>query len=172
MAVNRIHIVGNCGSGKTYLADKLARHLLVPVCNLDDIYWDNASGKQGQFMPEDIRDQNLAAILQKQSWVIEGIYYKWLAQSFAAADVIIIIEPANWIRNLRLVKRFIKGQLGLVNNKNETLKSFIALVKWAQPYSKTKIPEIIEMTEPYKAKRFFFKNADEAFEFMTSSCIN
>lgn len=172
MAVNRIHIVGGPGSGKTYLGKKIAQHLSVPVCDLDNLFWDNTANNYNTRATEEDRDKALADILSNERWVIEGVYYKWLQHSFEQADVIIIIKPNDFIRNYRLVKRFISRQLGLVPSKKDSLKGFIALLKWGQEYSRKNLPLILEFTKPYKDKRFFFKNADEAFEFLTSSHNN
>ena len=32
-------------------------------------------------------------ILSKESWIIEGVYYSWLQDSFIKADVVFILKP-------------------------------------------------------------------------------
>ena len=164
--MKRIHIIGGLGSGKTYLSRKLGKHFNIPVLALDDIYWDNTEWKQGIERPVKERDRQLEVFLQNENWVMEGIYYKWLTPSFEKADIIILIQPNEWLRNFRLFKRFIQSRLGLIDEKKQSFKAFIGLLKWAQKYAKDKIPPILEMTEPYKDKRLSFSSADEAFDFL------
>ena len=167
--IKRIHIIGAPGSGKTYLGKKLAEYLSVPVTDLDNIVWDNNAKTYGIKISEEERNARLRDILQNPSWIIEGIYYGWLQESFATADAIILIQPNDFVRNYRIILRYIKRKLGLVKSKKETFKSFVALLKWGQSYSSEKIPAILEMTEPYQDKRYFFKTADQAFEFIISN---
>ena len=78
----KIHIIGCSGTGKTYLAKKLSNKYSIPHYDLDNIYWDNSSQKYGIKMEVEKRDKLLQNILEKDNWIIEGIYYKWLEQSF------------------------------------------------------------------------------------------
>ena len=77
----KIHIIGCSGRGKTYLAKKLSNKYNIPHYDLDDIYWDNSSQEYGIKTSAEKRDKLLQNILEKDDWIIEGIYYKWLEQS-------------------------------------------------------------------------------------------
>lgn len=45
----KIVIIGNSGSGKTWLAKNLASLITVPLIHLDDIFWDsNGFEKKGR----------------------------------------------------------------------------------------------------------------------------
>ncbi len=174
MAVNpytKIHIIGGPGSGKTYLGKRMANHLSVPVCDLDNLFWDNKADNYNTKATEQDRANGLATVLAKPQWIIEGVYYSWLQTSFKEADVIIIIQSNDVVRNYRIIKRFIQRKLGFIQSKKDNLKGLIALIKWGQAYSTEKIPEILKATEDYKAKRYFFKNADTAFDFLVSNPV-
>ncbi|MDN3685090.1 hypothetical protein QW180_21950 [Vibrio sinaloensis] len=56
---------------------------------------------------QEVRSAKLNEILAQSSWVIEGVYYKWLAPSFEDADVIIVLTTPLWKRQWRISKRFI-----------------------------------------------------------------
>ena len=104
----KIHIIGCSGTGKTYLAKKLSNKYNIPHFDLDNIYWDNSSEKYGVKTEIEKRNKSLQNILEKDDWIIEGIYYKWLEQSFKNADIIYILDLPKYIYKFRIVKRFIK----------------------------------------------------------------
>ena len=84
----KIHIIGSTGSGKTYLAREISKRLHIPFFELDDIVWNGAVELSGKNSPE-VRDKILEDIINKEQWIIEGVYHKWLGRSFEEADVII-----------------------------------------------------------------------------------
>ena len=104
----KIHIIGCSGTGKTYLAKKLSNKYNIPHYDLDNIYWDNSSEKYGVKTEIEKRNKLLQNILEKDDWIIEGIYYKWLEQSFKNADIIYILDLPKYIYKFRIIKRFIK----------------------------------------------------------------
>ena len=104
----KIHIIGCSGTGKTYLAKKLSNKYNIPHYDLDNIYWDNSSEKYGVKTEIEKRNKSLQNILEKDDWIIEGIYYKWLEQSFKNADIIYILDLPKYIYKFRIIKRFIK----------------------------------------------------------------
>ena len=78
----KIHIIGCSGSGKTYLAEALSKQYDIPHFDLDDIQWDNSAAGYGVKRPPEERAALLQEILAKPDWIIEGVYHKWVRQSF------------------------------------------------------------------------------------------
>ena len=109
----KIYIIGCSGTGKTYLAKKLSNKYNIPHYDLDNIYWDNSFQKYGIKTEIEKRDKLLQDILEEDSWIIEGIYYKWLEQSFKEADIIYILDLPKYIYKFRIIKRFIKRKLNI-----------------------------------------------------------
>ena len=157
----KIHIIGCSGTGKTYLAKKLSKKYNIPHYDLDNIYWDNFSKKYGIKMEVEKRNKLLQNILEKDAWIIEGIYYKWLEQSFKEADTIYILDLPKYIYKIRIIKRFIKRKLKLEISKKETLKSLLDLLKWTDRFQNENIKEIIKILEIYKEKVYFIKSKKE-----------
>ena len=157
----KIHIIGCSGTGKTYLAKKLSNKYNIPRYDLDNIYWDNSSEKYETKTEFEKRDKLLQKILEKDSWIIEGIYYKWLEQSFKNADIIYILDLPKYIYKFRIIKRFIKRKLRLEAGKKETLKSLLNLLKWTDKFQNENMKEIIKIFEKYKEKVHFIKNKNE-----------
>lgn len=145
----KIHIIGGSGSGKTYLADKLSKEYNIEHYDLDDLQWDNKAESYGIKRNPDERRAMLQEILEKDEWIIEGVYYKWCKQCFADADKIYLLEVPRLTYRYRTIKRFIRRKLGLEKGKKETLKSLKDLLKWADSYSNNDMPEIKKLIEPY-----------------------
>ena len=72
MRLNRIIIIGNCGSGKTYLAGALASSFDIPVINLDNIYFISGTVFQKRSANEIV--VAIRKIQNKKKWVVEGVY--------------------------------------------------------------------------------------------------
>ena len=130
----RIHIIGGPGSGKSYTAAKLAKRFSVLAYDLDDLFWDHTVFCYGIRADPEKRDQQLATIVSQNGWVIEGVYYQWLAPSFKAADIVVALTPSMWIRHGRVIRRFIMRKLGRVPSKRESLADLWRLLRWSHIY--------------------------------------
>ena len=131
----RIHLIGGPGSGKSYAAARLSAQFDVPVYALDDLFWDNTtSGYDVRREPAE-RDQQLASLVERDGWIIEGVYYGWVAPSFAAADIIIALTPSILIRQWRVMKRYALRKAGReASSKDESLVDLWQLLRWGQTY--------------------------------------
>ncbi|TFK71048.1 hypothetical protein BDN72DRAFT_870114 [Pluteus cervinus] len=67
----RIHLVGNCGVGKSTLGRELSKILSIPYFDLDEVYWKpgwkEPSPEEFEAKIQQIRDQH-------SEWVIDGNY--------------------------------------------------------------------------------------------------
>ncbi len=159
----KIHIIGGAGSGKSFLSRELSADLGIDSYELDNIFWDNAAQGFNKKATESIRDLELQKILTKDAWIIEGVYFRWLYQSFFDSDVIIVLVPNIWIQNYRLIKRFIRRKMGLeYSNKNETIRGLIALLRWNHGYNKHKLKILFEFISEFESKTIIVKSNDEA----------
>jgi adenylate kinase family enzyme len=71
--MDRAFIMGNGGSGKTWLAQQLAQRLRYPVFHLDDFHWlPNFAGER----PRDERNRLVAeAAVTRGSWRASMVRY-------------------------------------------------------------------------------------------------
>ena len=140
MRYQRIHLLGGPGSGKTYIAARIAAALDIQAYDLDDLFWDPSAPTYSVKADQEKRDQALAALVMQETWVIEGAYYKWLTPSFERADLIIILTPSVWLRDLRVVKRSALHLLGKSDAaKKETFASLLNLIHWNHTYEKNQL---------------------------------
>ena len=169
----KIHIIGGSGTGKTFIAVKISKVYNIPHFDLDDIFWDNEAISYGTRMPIEKRTQLLNNIIVTDNWIIEGVYYKWLIDSFASSDWIYVIKTSSFICNTRIIKRFIKRKLGIQKGKKETIKSLYDLLVWTNNYQKYDIPKIIEFLHEYKNKIVLVKKSEDVFEHLRKNdCDN
>jgi adenylate kinase family enzyme len=131
----RIHIIGGPGSGKSYAASALSARFGVPAYDLDDLFWDRSAAGYGVRAQTAVRDQQLASIVARDGWIIEGVYYGWLTPSFAAADIIIALTPSVLVRHWRVMKRFVHRKFGQApSKKEESLGDLWRLLRWSHAY--------------------------------------
>ena len=135
----RIHILGGPGSGKSYLAAKLANHFGIPAYDLDSLFWDQTSSCYGIRANPEKRDQQLATVVTQDGWVIEGVYYQWLAPSFKAANIVLALTPSIGIRHWRVIRRFVLRRLGRVPSKHESLADLWRLLRWSHAFDANKL---------------------------------
>ena len=148
----KIHIIGCSGSGKTYLANALAKKYNIPHFDLDDIQWDNNAEGYGTKRPLEERNALLQEILNNNEWVIEGVYYAWVQQSFDEADKIYVLDMPRYLYKSRIIIRSIKRKLGIQQGKRETLKSVYNLLKWTETFQNKNLKEIKTILEKYENK--------------------
>jgi adenylate kinase family enzyme len=161
--IKRVHIIGGAGSGKTFAACGISEKLGIQAYDLDTIFWDNTDDSYNQKASPEVRDQKLKEILLNESWIIEGVYFKWLKESFQKADVIILLIPNYAICTLRIISRFIRRKIGIMpSRKKETIRGLLELIKWNQRYNKEDIPDLVALLKPYNDKVKVFSKADEA----------
>ncbi len=168
--IKRIHIIGGAGSGKTHTARRISEKLGIQAYDLDTIFWDNTGDSYNKKAIPEVRDQKLKEILLNESWIIEGVYFKWLKESFQKADVIILLIPNYTICTFRVISRFIQRKIGIMpSKKKETIKGLIELIRWNQRYNKEDIPDIVALLKPYKDKVKVFSKADEAVDYVNGT---
>ncbi|HVD96825.1 MAG TPA: hypothetical protein VNB90_01390 [Cytophagaceae bacterium] len=85
----KILIIGNGGTGKSTLADKMGKDLGIPVTYLDLIMWN----KNWDRLPEKEFTKQLSKITATKDWIIEGWgYHSTLYERVEKADVIVYLQ--------------------------------------------------------------------------------
>ena len=102
--MNRVHILGGSGSGKTELAKQFASHRKLPHVELDAIYYRDAPLRQRRTAAE--RGLMLADAAAEEAWVMEGIFWQtWVQPAFERADRIIVLQIPASTRHWRVLRR-------------------------------------------------------------------
>ena len=103
--MNRIMIIGCCGSGKTTLAKRLASKLNIPLIHLDVLHWrDN-----WEEAPQEEFDDLLTQAIKKDKWIVDGNYDSTIDLRLKYCDTVIYLDYPRWVCLYGVLKRLIKG---------------------------------------------------------------
>jgi adenylate kinase family enzyme len=86
--MNRILIVGISGTGKTRLANQLAKKLSLPIVLLDSIFWKSNWQEENPGIVE----SKISQALKGDKWIIEGYIEPLGRQRAERADEIIYLD--------------------------------------------------------------------------------
>ena len=75
--LTRTLIIGNAGSGKTWLAGQLAALSGLPTLHLDDLRW--TPGQYGKARDNQLVMDDVAQAAEADAWLMEGVF-GWLAK--------------------------------------------------------------------------------------------
>jgi adenylate kinase family enzyme len=94
-------IIGGPGSGKSWLADALARRLNLPVIAIDDLLHDEGGRlRDGASIDADARQAALG-----ENWIIEGGNTRTYADRASRADCVIRLRPPRAVRLCGVLRR-------------------------------------------------------------------
>jgi adenylate kinase family enzyme len=120
----RVLIMGNGGSGKTWLAQRIGEQLRHAIVHLDDIHWE--PGRYGIARDRTLRDEMVMAGAGGQTWVMEGVYGQLVNMALSRATALIWLDlPIEaCIANVK--------QRGIQGGESET--QFTGLLQWVSEY--------------------------------------
>lgn len=160
--IQKIHIFGSVGSGKTTVAKSLSKLMYIPFYEIDNVVWVRNPNGDIRRTEQEI-ERNLEAIVQTSSWIIEGVHSKaWVYQSWQHADVILFLNTSYSTRTFRIIKRFLKQKLGLEkSNYQPTFKLFLNMFKWNKQFETVDKERFLQLTEIHQEKRIIVHNKRE-----------
>lgn len=140
--------------------------LEVPYYELDNMIWDRSV--ENRRFPQEIRDAELHRIVSLESWIIEGVQFEWTSESFEEADLIYILNPSVYLRDYRIIRRFVRSRTGIERwNYKQSVKNLMKmLIEWNHGYN---LEEVLEITKPYSGKRFEVTSTKEVLRHVQES---
>lgn len=102
--MKRILVLGSSGAGKSTFARELGERLGIETIHLDSHYWQ----PYWTSTPPEEWDRKLQALLERDSWVMDGNYPASLTIRLAYADTVIFLDRGRLTSLIRCVARFLK----------------------------------------------------------------
>ncbi len=126
---SRIAILGNAGSGKSYLASKIGVAWGLPIIDLDALFW--MPGGYTEKRPSVAVDAELAKRKTDDRWIIEGVFGELIAQVLDRANLLLWLDFDWTTCRASLVDRHSNAAEEERHRKDET---FRVLLDYAEAY--------------------------------------
>jgi len=166
----KIYVTGSTGSGKTTTAMELSHRYCIPAYILDEIVWDNSEGFSGKRHPGEVRDGTIADMLGMPSWVAEGIYYNgWMLPVLRAVDFVLVLTPPRFVRDYRLVKRYIHSKFQNDRQKESLAQTYRDLT-WGHAYERDKMPGLIGLLDR-EGIDYYLYSGNNAAEYLSEEIL-
>jgi len=147
----RIIIVGNSGSGKSYLGKKIAEITDLPLIHLDNEFWKPNWVKT----PRDEWIEIQKNLIKAEKWIIEGNYNSTMELRFEASDLVIFLDINRIVCMVSAIKRHGKKRSDLPEYLEEKFSGeFFNFCKRIWSFNKTVRKTIISLHGKYPEKPF------------------
>ena len=128
----RTVIIGNSGSGKTWLSRQLVNELLVSAISLDDIFWE-PGGFDLRRPAADVASL-IGEHLRQPGWVVEGVFGDLAEPFLEASDELVWLDVPWSVCQARLLERGSESKRHM--NREQSAAGLDKLLSWAEHYYK------------------------------------
>lgn len=157
--MKRILVLGSSGAGKSTFARELGERLGVETIHLDSYYWQ----PNWTCTSAEEWDQKLQALLERDSWVMDGNYPASLSLRLEYADTVIFLDCGRITSLVRCIGRFLKyrgrSRPDLAPGCNEKIDW--DFLKWIWNYPRDVRPEIMETLQRQVDKEIVVLTSDD-----------
>ncbi len=161
--MNRIMIIGSPGSGKSRLSVQLHEITGLPLYHLDNIWWkpDRTNVTRDEF------DRQLAEILDKPQWIIDGDYRRTYQPRFERCDTVVFLDYSP--------DTCAAGVLERAGTEREDLpwiesgEDARELLETVMEYRKERRPKVLQLLEKYRDREIHvFEDRKQAEKWLSS----
>ncbi len=161
--LRRVAIMGNGGSGKTWLARQLSLLLDRAPVHLDDIYWQPGPHGKGIARDKAVVIEEIRELSLTSGWIIEGVY-GWLINVILPRTTTLVfldLPEDECIGNIKA-----RGK-----QRGENDESFEELIDWASKYRERRnnwnsFESHLRMFEEFPNEKVRLKGRTEVFEYL------
>ena len=159
--MKRIIVIGCPGSGKSTFSRALHKKTGIPLYHLDMMYWneDKTTVEKAVFL------DRLAAVLQKDEWIIDGNYASTMELRLAACDTVFFLDLPSDICLDGIKERRGRARSDMPWIETEEDAEFVEFIK---SFNEKSRPVIMELLSSFDGKSIrVFKSRSEADEFLS-----
>lgn len=164
----KLYITGSVGSGKSTLAEKISKITDIPCTHLDEVvHIPCSSGQWGNMKRTDKEINSIFhSILTADSYIIEDSGRACFIDGMKNADKIIVLDIPLKTRRYRIIKRWIKQNLGvekcIYKPRLTVLKS---MFRWIRNYESGKDGTKLRIKQ-FEYKAVYLHNQKEIDDFL------
>jgi len=126
----RTVVIGNSGSGKTWLSQQLAVKRAAPSIPLDDIFWQ-PGGFDLRREPAEV-DALVNSHMQRSQWIVEGVFGGLAVTFLKVADELVWLDTPWHICQSRLTARGSESKRHM--DREQSHAGLQKLLSWAEAY--------------------------------------
>ena len=158
--MNKIIVIGCPGSGKSTFSRALHNRTGIPLYHLDMMFWnaDRTTVERRVFL------DRLSAVLEKDSWIIDGNYGSTMEIRLAACDTVIFLDYPTDVCLDGVRARRGKPRSDMPWTETEEDAEFTEFIK---SFDQRKRPQVLELLEKYNDKNIIvFTGREQADAFL------
>ena len=169
--MRRVLIVGSGGAGKSTVAVLLGARLQLPVIHLDAHYWHPG----WVATPRDEWHAQVAELVERDAWVMDGNYGGTMEQRLAACDTVVLLDLPRVVCLWRIVRRAIRyagrSRPDMTPGCAETLSW--AFVWWVWSYPSRRRPDVLRRLAalPASTRVVRLRSSRDVAAFVAHACI-
>ncbi len=161
--MQKVLVIGSPGAGKSVFAQKLSKVTKLPLVHLDLLYHRDDK----TVIPRDEFDAELAKILQREAWILDGNYQRTLEVRLRACDTVFLLDYP-----LEVCLAGINERLGQKREDFPWVADELdkELEQKTLNFATEKLPQTYELFAKYQdsKKIIIFKTREEADEYLAS----
>ena len=141
--MRRIAIVGPPAAGKSTLAARLGDVLAIEPDHLDALFW-----KPGwRPTSPDEWEETHRALVAREDWIVDGGFSGTMAERFAAADTVVIVDPGPLLCTLRAIRRRLLFAARRAPGMADVSRPHfdLTLLRWIWRFRRDTLPDIRAM---------------------------
>ena len=154
--MKRVVVTGCPGSGKSVFSVNLHEKTGLPLYHLDNVWWkpDRTHVTREEF------DAALAAILERDEWIVDGSYSRTFEPRIAACDTVILLDYDTDVCMQGIIDRVGQMRPDIPWTEQTLDPELVAIV---QTYKERNDPVLFELFRKYPDKKVYvFRIREEA----------